>query len=226
VVAVYFGAVAIIGELFHTQFPTGRGGGVIAIVVAAFLFQPLRDWIQARLDRFFYRDRFNYRHTLVEFGRTLANEVRIEPMLGSVLDRISQTLLVDRMAIFLENTGHPGTFHIGRSMGVQFREPLDLALLNAEKFAGRNYLFFESPRAAVGLDDSARATLEQLGLNYFIPCRVRDRVVAIIGLGKTVDGDFLSSDDVELLETIAGYLGIAIDNARLYHSLEAKSRAD
>ena len=223
VVAVYFGAVAIIGELFHTQFPTGRGGGVIAIVVAAFLFQPLRDWIQARLDRFFYRDRFNYRHTLVEFGRTLANEVRIEPMLGSVLDRISQTLLVDRMAIFLENTDRPGTFHIGRSMGVQFREPLDLALLDAEKFAGRNYLFYESPRAAAGLDDSARATLEQLGLNYFIPCKVRDRAVAVIGLGKTVDGDFLSSDDVELLETIGGYLGIAIDNARLYHSLEQKA---
>jgi len=31
-------------------------GRVIAIVVAAFLFQPFRDWIQARLDKFFYRD--------------------------------------------------------------------------------------------------------------------------------------------------------------------------
>src|ERR1700682_1651511 len=61
VVAVYFGFVALIGELFHTAWPKGSAGGMIAIVVAAFLFQPFRDWIQARLDRFFYRDRLDYR---------------------------------------------------------------------------------------------------------------------------------------------------------------------
>ncbi|HXR24897.1 MAG TPA: PDZ domain-containing protein, partial [Candidatus Binataceae bacterium] len=77
VVTIYFAAIALIGELFHTAWPTGPAGAVIAIVVAAFLFQPLRDWVQARLDHFFYRDRLDYRRTLIEFGRALANEVRL-----------------------------------------------------------------------------------------------------------------------------------------------------
>jgi PAS domain S-box-containing protein len=47
--------------------------------------------------------------------------------------------------------------------------------------------------------------------------------VAVLGLGKTVDGDFLSSDDVELVETIAGYVAIALDNTQLYTSLEQKA---
>ncbi len=68
-----------------------------------------------------------------------------------------------------------------------------------------------------------RQTLEQLDLNYFIPCQIRDHAVAVLGLGKTVDGDFLSSEDVELLFTIAGYLAIALDNAQLYSSLEQKA---
>ena len=42
-------------------------------------------------------------------------------------------------------------------------------------------------------------------------------------LGKTVDGDFLSSDDVELVQTIAGYVAIALDNSQLYTSLEQKA---
>src|SRR5258708_36179443 len=52
---------------------------------------------------------------------------------------------------------------------------------------------------------------------------LRGRTVAVMGVGKTVTGDFLSSEDIELLETLAGYIGIAIQNARLYASLEQKA---
>ena len=223
VVVVYFLAVGVIGEIFHTRWPQGSGGGVIAIVVAAFLFQPFRDWIQARLDRFFYRDRLDYRRTLIEFGRTLTNEVRLDPMLASALDRISQALLVDRVAIFVEDAKQPGRFQLARAMGVSPGDSPDLSFLDAGRLNGRNLLFFESARGAHQESEAARRTLELLDLNYFIPCRVRERAVAVLGLGKTVDGDFLSSEDVELLQTIADYVGIAIDNARLYESLEQKA---
>ncbi len=223
VAALYFALVALSAEIFHT--PTnGPVGGMIAIVMAAFLFQPIRAWIQGRLDRFFYRDRLDYRRTLIEFGRTLTNEVRFDPMLGSVMDRISQTLLVDRLAIFVENAVQPGQMRIARSMGVRLSEFLDLSFLEpARPEFARGGLFFESPRAARDVSDSVRHTLEQLDLNYFVPCRIREHTVAVLGLGKTVDGDFLSSDDVELVETIAGYLAVALDNAQLYSSLEQKA---
>ena len=224
VVGIYFAGIALIGETFHTRWPTGPAGGVIAIVVAAFLFEPVRGWVQTRLDRFFYRDRLNYRRTLIEFGRALTNEVRLEPLVGSVLDRISQTLLVDRLAIFLEDPAHPARFVLSRSMGLRPEGPLDLSFLDPSRPAlERGCLFFESARSASQESDSVRRTLEELDLNYFIACRFRDRTVAILGLGKTVDGDYLSTDDLELLSTIAGYVAIAIENARLYQSLEQKA---
>ena len=232
VVGIYFGTVALIGVLLHTRLTAGPAGEVIAIVVAAFLFQPIRDWVQARLDRFFYRDRLDYRRTLIEFGRTLTNEVRLEPLLGSVLDRISQTLLVDRLAVFLEDPAAPDRFALSRSMGLGLSasedegpaSDLDLSFLDPQRPAlARGCLFYESARAATQEAEPARRTIERLDLNYFIPCRFHDRTVAILGLGKTVDGDFLSSEDLELLFTIAGYVAIAVDNARLYQSLEQKA---
>jgi len=223
VATVYFSLVALSTYLFHAP-ATGPVGGMIAIVIAAFLFQPFRQWIQARLDRFFYRDRLDYRRTLIEFGRTLTNEVRQDPMLGSVMDRISQTLLVDRLAVFVDDSEEPGKMRLARSMGVRLSESMDLSFLDPVRpeFA-RGALFFESPRAAKDVSDSVRRTLEQLDLNYFVPCRIREHTVAVLGLGKTVDGDFLSSDDVELVETIAGYVAVALDNAQLYSSLEQKA---
>jgi PAS domain S-box-containing protein len=223
VAAIYFALVALIAEIFHAQ-TSGPVAGMIAIVIAAFLFQPFREGIQARLDRFFYRDRLDYRRTLIEFGRTLTNEVRLEPMLGSVMDRVSQTLLVDRLAIFVEDQQNPGEMRLARSMGVRLAEPLDLSFIAPSRpDFNHGPVFFESSRAAHDVSDSVRHTLEQLDLNYFIPCRIREHTVAVLGLGKTVDGDFLSSDDVELVQTIAGYVAIALDNSQLYTSLEQKA---
>src|SRR6266851_2125577 len=185
VAAVYFSVVALMAQIFHTP-TTGLAGGMIAIVTAALLFHPFREWIQARLDRFFYRDRLDYRRTLIEFGSTLTNEVRIDPMLGSVMDRVSQTLLVDRLAIFMDDPAAPGEMRLVRSMGVRIEEPMDLSLLapSRPEFA-RGALFFESPRAARDVTVSQRRTLEQLDLNYFVPCRIREHTVAVLGLGKT-----------------------------------------
>jgi PAS domain S-box-containing protein len=83
-------------------------------------------------------------------------------------------------------------------------------------------MFFENthqvPRETAGSQDA----IARLDLNYYIPCRAQQKTVAVLGLGKTTNGDFLSSEDVELLETLGGYLGIAIQNGRLYASLQQK----
>ena len=83
-------------------------------------------------------------------------------------------------------------------------------------------MFFENthqvPRETAGSQDA----IARLDLNYYIPCRAQQKTVAVLGLGKTTKGDFLSSEDIELLETLGGYLGIAIQNGRLYASLQQK----
>ena len=223
VAAVFFSLVGLSGDIFHTS-TNDRLVVVLAITIASFLFQPVREWIQGRLDHFFYRDRLDYRRTLIEFGRTLTNEVRLDPMLSSVMDRISQTLLVDRLAIFVEDEEQPGQLKLARSMGVRAHAPLDLSFLEASRpQMARGALFFESPRFVQNVSDSVRETLGHLDLNYYVPCRIREHSIAVLGLGKTVDGDFLSSDDVELVQTIAGYVAVALDNAQLYSSLEQKA---
>ncbi len=222
-VGVYFTAVALAGSLFASRLPSaGAIGFVIAVVASAFLFQPLRPGIQDRLDRYFYRDRYDYRRTLVEFGRELSTGTNLEAMLQAAADRLSRTLTVDRVAIFL--VGPEGAADLSHSVGVSFHGTLDLSFLDTDRRElARGRLFFENTRHTPGESPSASATIEQLDLHYYIACRSRGRTVGFLGLGRTAENDFLSSEDVALVEMLAGSLGAAIENGRLYSSLERKA---
>ncbi len=224
VLGLYFLTIAGAAEVVHGKFQaTGTAGLVIAIAVTALLFEPIKSWIQERLDRFFYRKRYDYRKTLIEFGRELNSETDLSKMLTAVVDRLSRTLLVDRLAIFLSHPEHPERFVLARSFGLANLGELDLSFLEpARPEFEAGHLFFENTRQALRETPAAQATIERLDFNYYIPCTIQNRPIAVLGLGKTVEGDFLSSEDVELLETLAGYIGIAIQNARLYASLQQK----
>ncbi|HUH62817.1 MAG TPA: ATP-binding protein, partial [Terracidiphilus sp.] len=89
-----------------------------------------------------------------------------------------------------------------------------------------SHIFLENAQQALHLSEEQQRTAALLDLNYYLPCRVQDgsaaRTIAVIGLGRTVGGDFLSSEDVELLESLASYIGIALQNASLYSQLKEK----
>src|SRR3984893_13507811 len=221
VVGLYFGLVTAVALLVHNWRPnSGPMGLILAVVVTALLFDPVRKWIQDRVDQFFYRTRYDYRRTLLEFGRELGSEPDLNAMLSSVMDRLSRTLAVDRITIFLG--GEAEGFAPAKSFGMAPPSGLDLSFLATPRPGQAGHLFFENTHQVPRETPGAREAIARLDLNYYVPCRVQQKTIAVLGLGKTAQGDFLSSEDVELLETLGGYLGISIQNAQLYASLQQK----
>jgi PAS domain S-box-containing protein len=223
VVGMYFGMVAGVAELVHMrQRDSGPIGLILAVVVTALLFDPVRKWIQDRIDQFFYRTRYDYRRTLLEFGRELNSETNLNAMLSSLIDRLSRTLAVDRAVVFLAGE-EAGRFVLAKSSGLPTMGDLNLSFLEAPRPQTAGHLFFENTHQVPRETPEAQRTIAWLDLNYYIPCHAQQKTVAVLGLGKTTQGDFLSSEDVELLETLGGYLGIAIQNGQLYASLQKKA---
>ena len=48
-------------------------------------------------------------------------------------------------------------------------------------------------------------------------------MVAVIGLGRSSDGALLSSEDVEILRTVSGYVAVAIENSLLYQDQQERA---
>ncbi len=233
-VGVYFALVAVSAELVHAKLPGfGVWGLMAAIVVTALLFDPLKKSIQQRVDRVFDRQSYDYRSTLIDFGRGLSSFTNLEALLHAIVDRLPRTLLVERVCVFLSDA--PGEYRLAAQHGLPgsiHQEGLDLGFLQFDTPDARTHMFLENPQLALHLTPRQQTTVAVLDMNYFLPCRVgvpgardwqmQDRTIAVIGLGRRAGGEFLSSEDMELLESLAGYIGIALQNARLYASLEEK----
>ena len=225
-VGLYFGAVAFAAEVVHTRLPSAGAWGLIAaIIITAQLFEPLKRAIQDRVDRVFDRKRYDYRHTLITFGRGLSSQTDLDRLLLSIVDRLSETLMVARVAIFFPTPSGSYTLKSAHGLPAPLLAPenrLPLGFLDFDQPGAGTHIFLENPQQVLHLTADERQAAAALDLNYYLPCRLQQQTIAVIGLGRTTHGDFLSSEDVELLESMASYIGIAIQNARLYASLEQK----
>ena len=222
--------LAVLGIFYGLIFSVTKPEGtalVALILIATFIFQPIRIWVQELLDRYvFYKDQYDYRRTLIEFARELGSETDMEEMLSSVADRLVRTLAIRHVAFFLSDE-QESQFRLEFSTRENFGSlrGLDLSFLSSHP--EKPYLFFERTRHLMDVVShhwpvTVRRAIADLDLTYYVPCAVRGRTIAYLGVSRTEKDDFLSSDDLELLVTLCGYVGIALENARLYRSLQRK----
>ena len=228
VIGTFYGLIFLI---FNTSNITPPAF-VVLISFATFVFQPIRRWIQEQLDRWvFYRDRYDARLTIIEFARELSSETDQNTMLAKVSDRLLRTLSIQRTGVFLANEA-TGSFQMHsltqRNMKTQRSGSPAHDLTFLREGTDKPYIFFESPKhlrdiISESLPLSVRETVADLDFTYYVACRSRGRVLAYLGISRTTEGDFLSSDDIELLITLSNYVAIAIENSRLYSSLQDKA---
>ena len=229
-IAMMIGAVALglvflaVGNnLSNTEIGLRALIAIIAMAAIVMLSEPLKNFLQERADRFFYGKRYDLRNGLLDFGRTLSATTAMEPLLEALIERLKQVLDVEKVAVFIEEEDSNVHYKVAKSAGLSeaYKIPADFRQMIRQKSADKGIvradefdLQDEEHSAFVG-NGNGKTPLRQ-ELHYFVPCVVRSRMVAVIGLGRGSDGSLLSSEDLEILRTVSGYIAVAIENSRLY----------
>jgi signal transduction histidine kinase len=205
-----------------------------ALIIAA-TFQPLRTNIQFMVDRLFFRDKYNYKTTLMDFSNALSSEIELNRLLNMILEKVTSTMHIDRGAIMLLDknkdeyiVGVSGNIDRSSLGDFSFDKSSDLykwlnsgrRIFNIEE---ERFYFKQSGLPANEKDIAAFEKIlnifEKHGIQLAVPLFVRDKLTGVFDLGRKMNEDSYSQEDLEFLTTVANQSAIAIENASLYSDI-------
>jgi len=161
-----------------------------------------------------------------DVGRALSSALDLDRLLVVIMDKITQLMEADRSTLYLLSEDGTQLW----SKVVQGGEVVEIRLKVGEGIAG----WVASSGERVNIPDAYVDTRFQPAVDLrsgyrtrsILCCAMRDSQGTIVGVLQVLNkqGGPFTGEDEDLLEALASQAAIAIENAKLYHSLIAQNQ--
>jgi sigma-B regulation protein RsbU (phosphoserine phosphatase) len=180
--------------------------------------------LQGWLDQHFFREAYSTEQLLSELSDEARNFTEVQPLLKTITQRLSSTLHIERIAVFLRSGD---TFQLALATGAalpanhSFALPAaSVTITNLSRVKGPSNVYRDDPASwLVDATDTERTALNDLSTELLVPLPGRNRLLGVIALGPKRSEEPYSRTDRQLLQSVASQAGLALENAELLQNL-------
>jgi K+-sensing histidine kinase KdpD len=221
----YFIAILLVTSLFNIWAKSHSLTLSLAVAIAVVgVVTPLRDRAQRWIDRALFREKYDGSLMIQRLSRTATSILDLKQLASMILDDVIGTMHIQWAAILLEQDGgdfHPivqkgldAPFHLSLGQGHPVLRWLSSheTIMTADTL---NEMLAHNVLSRPQLDE-----LKRIGSELLIPLKARDRLVGVLVVGAKLSQQMYSQDDELVLTTLANQVAVAIDNARLYETVQ------
>ncbi len=197
-------------SIFHTSIgiPLQILAALVVGGLAAALFGPIKNRIEILIDRFFYKDRYNY-HQVIQSLSSALNSVNSLPdisrlIVGTTVNTLNLKggcLFVKTQSDSLEIVAYQGTF-INTAKQEHLR-----ALISQQNST------IEFPNLTTTIDSD---------LAFLIRLLTGEKEIGVLCLSNKASGQNFSSDDLLLLQGISSVAAITLNSAMIIHDVSMR----
>ncbi len=238
ILAMVFGVLVILAggapevSLFHT---------FVASMVILILFEPLRDQVESKTKRLFFRERFELIRKLEELRREVANILDLDRMSRTLLDAPYDAMRITHASLYLleeggasyrlvEHRGPAPVVRIDVAAHRNFFEELEkrpTAVLaeTFERQVVQEVAPAESePSRKIMFARSVLDTLNAMQAGICIPLVGQSDVLGLWNLHDEAGLESYSADEIALLVSIGEQAAINIENSRVFERIRERDR--
>lgn len=238
VTAVVIGVYALVTLISNIvlgryQLAESRTFPILFTLGIILVFNPLRDRIQALVDRLFFRKEYDYGAVVDKVSRAITSLLD----LGEVLTRLTRTFVED---MFVNTTSvmlfsaASGEYRVYLADGERkddvegkaFRrsEPL-MQIIEQERMELTKYDVLEDPKYSA-VSQACAADFEAVHASLMVPLVYQDKVIGLLNFGEKKSGKSYNRQDIDLIHAVANQGAVAIENARLFEENLEKQRME
>ncbi|NIV49436.1 MAG: GAF domain-containing protein, partial [Gammaproteobacteria bacterium] len=186
---------------------------------------PVRNRMQALVDRFFDRDRAAYRVAVREISEAMVSMLSLNEIADRILVALTDTMGVERAMVLLADDD-------GKTLRpIASRGDWDEAALAVEIPADhpiwKHLWMRRDDLTRMDFDDQydverrelCRDVFDTLEVELLVPILYGVDLLGVIAVGRKLSGDRLMADDRLLLRTLANQSSIAIENAKAFDEI-------
>lgn len=195
-------------------------------LIALAVIVPLRERVQRGVDRLFYRSKVDYKRTVARVSEQMTAFLDREAIAAYVARTAREVLGIESLSLW----ERAGDMLVRRQEtgGQEALLPLSAGDPGVQAFVRRAVLLSrdeveESPRLRAERQ-GLRALFETLHAQLLVPLMRQRRVVGLLAAGPKGSGSPLSSDDLDVLRTLANEAAVALANAEAVEKLRAAER--
>src|SRR5574337_1281552 len=212
--------VSLLGLLTTLAFGSPRNiplwVEVSLVLLIALLFHPLMRWIQISLDRYLYRESYDYQRIIREVSKTIGTLLDFQSLLKYVCELVTRTIRPESISIYIRNLEARSYIqmairkHVEDNRSPSHDETVSASSpLPAYLARSRTYFLRDAAHQATERDISrALEQLNMLGGELVLPILHEEELLGFIVLASKLSGDAYFAEDIDLLSTLVGQAAI------------------
>lgn len=215
VMAIYIMIIAQLQNLFLDV--VGEYFWWLAFVMAlmlGMLFRPINDWIIKKLDKLFYRQRYDYRQTLVKFATEVGDILDLGVLSNSIVEIIKEAM--GAKFVYIYHTDGKGNITAMGSAPAEISFNKEDTIIKSLSQEERVLTLDEATRFFKDTIGGIPDRIQHLKCDLVVPLKAGGDLEGIAFIGPRQSGDFYSQEDTNLLFTLSRPAASAMKNARLY----------
>jgi serine phosphatase RsbU (regulator of sigma subunit) len=223
---VYFLTIALVRGGIELLFGASgsTAGNILATAVVVMAFVPVRNRVQAVIDRLFFRNRYDFRAVLSSYTQYTKENPELEAVVEKYLELANQTMHPRHMSVMVRD---PKTrdLQVYRNSGLNlfpdgFAIPADTPEIG-ELFSARR----------TGMRPSKATTrqlshMDALGISFCVPLEIKGEILGMINFGPKLSELDYATEDQQLLVNMGQQLASVIRIAEMTKAEVNRARLD